>query len=1166
VLGLAPALRTHLVTSAALAALVAGAVVAQAEAISRALPRLVEGDGAALRPLAGALVVVAVVRAVAAWATERSATRALLATRAHVRMQVLDRLEDVRSDHRHQLGPAEATTLTTTAIDALEPWIRAYLPGLTLAVAVPLAAGARILGADVLSAVILALVVPLIPIFMVLVGRATESQQARQWDALARLARRFLDVITGLPTLRLFGRAEAQVERVREVTDRYRQATLGTLRVAFLSALVLELLATLSVAVIAVALGIRLIDGDVTLQAALLVLLLAPECLLPIRRVAAAFHAATAGVDAATEIDAVLAVPRRCAGTAAAPLAGELVATAVTVRDAERGVRLAPTDLHARPGTIVAVTGPSGAGKSTLLDVLRGAIEPDQGTVRVGDVDLGELPLVEQARRVRWVPQRPRALGTTVRASAALGIEEGPAPEPAVDEVLDELGLADLAERSPAAVSGGERRRTGLARALVAARLGEAPVVLADEPTAQLDPVSAERVRAALRATADRGAAVIVATHDPLLVAMADTTVPVGPPARGPEAPDQPDPALGAALAEHRPRPEPKRTLAATSDRPRVTAAPVPDAVPGWGAGRAAGDATLRPAAADRTEEPDAAAALRWVAQIARPRRWRLVGAALLGALTDACTIALAATAAWLIVRAAEQPSFADLAVAAVGVRAFGVGKGVLRYAERLASHDATLRLLADLRAAVVARLARLAPTGLPAHRSGDLMARLVDDIDRLQDLFLRVAGPAAAGLAVALTATFGALLIDPLGAVALLAVVLVVGVVLPLLAHRTARARTRRAAAIRGDLAATVVDLAEGAEELVAAGAAHRWRAEVAAHARRLDDVDRRQGARAALLAGATAAAAPLATVAVALATGPAGPGLAGPAVGVMVLLPLAIVELLAPLSPAGEALARVEASAARVVDLVRRPDPVAEPVAPASLPAGSIDLELRAATIAWPGGAPVVSDADLRVPEGGRVLITGPSGSGKSTLAALLVRFLDPVAGRYEVGGVAAPDIGGEEVRRLVTWVEQDPWFADSTLADNLRIARPAATDEELREVLRVVHLDAWERALPQGLATRLERDASAMSGGERQRLALARALLGGHRAIVLDEPTAHLDAATAHRVRRDLLEAAGEASVVVIAHDLDAADLATAATAHRLLPHPGSAATLEPLAPPA
>lgn len=1098
ILALSGALRTHLLVSVAVAAAVTAAILTQAEAVSRLLPRLIDGDRSAVAPLVGCLLAVGAVRALAAAVTERSGSRALIAARSAVRTRVLDHLGRLRPDARTDLGPARVSALTTTAVDALEPWVRAYLPGLVLAVMVPLAVGLRILQADLVSAAILVVVVPLIPIFMILIGKATEAHAAAQWEALQRLAGRFLDALTGLPTLRLFGRADAQVDRVRAVTERYRQATMRTLRIAFLSALVLEVLATMSVALVAVSLGVRLTGGGVDLRTALLVLLLAPECLLPIRRVSAAFHAAAAGTDAAVDIEDALGLPAAAEGSADLPAIGRLIATSAAVTDPIRGCRLPPTSISVAPGELVALTGASGTGKSTLLDVLRGSLAPDSGTVVVGSVAVSDLPRTTRARAIPWVPQNPDPLGATVAASAAIGHPTGPVTEAAVALALEQVGLAAQARLRPDQVSGGQLRRLALARALVGVHLGSTRFLLLDEPTAQLDDASAAAVVRAIRWAADSGVGVLAATHDLSVAAVADATTTIEPVGTQPDRPGQ----RSAVVTER-----------SGGLRPAVPSSTMPTA--------------LDPSAASPGRS-----GLRWLLRAARPHRRRLIGAQLLGIAAEACTVGLAGTAAWLIVRAAERPSFAALAVAAVAVRAFGLGKGVLRYGERLASHDATIRLLADLRATVVGRLAHLSPTGLGDAGRGDLLSRLVDDIDRLQDLFLRVLGPVVSVVAVAAVAVAITTILSPPAGMALALAVLVVAVALPATAYRTSRVRSTESAVARGDLTGRTVDLAEHIEELAACGGEAEWRARIDDAATRLDRVERSQAWTTAAVSAVAAAAPALGMAAVIAAVGPAGPQLPGPALGVVALLPLAVLELAGQLTIAGDVLARVEAAAARVAALIGRPDPVTEPVEPAELPADRT-LDLDDVSIAWPDAPPQVTGVDLTLPAGARAVISGPSGSGKSTIAAALVRFLAPVHGTYRIGDADTNDLGGDHVRRSVTWCQQDPWFADSTLADNLRIARPAATDADLWAALAVVHLDAWTHRLPDGLQTRLQRDAGAMSGGERQRLALARALLGGQRAIVLDEPTAHLDGPTGVAVLADLLAATLDQGVIVITH---------------------------------
>jgi ATP-binding cassette, subfamily C, bacterial CydC len=537
------------------------------------------------------------------------------------------------------------------------------------------------------------------------------------------------------------------------------------------------------------------------------------------------------------------------------------------------------------------------------------------------------------------------------------------------------------------------------------------------------------------------------------------------------------------------------------------------------------------------------------VLRFGRPVAPRLGLAVLAGTGAAACSIGLAATSAWLISRAAEQPPVFALMLAITAVRAFGIGRGVLRYAERLAAHDAAFRVLGEVRAAVYARLARLAPAGLAELRSGDLLARLVGDVDGLADLWLRVLLPgASAGIAAAgAVLVIGGLL--PVGGLILASSVIVTAVGGPLAAGAVGRRAERTLAPARGALADASLEALRGAPELLALGAAPRALAAVAAVDRRLAAAERRSALGAGvstLVAGLASGAAVWLSLLAGIAAVRAG-SLAGVALAVVVLTPIAVHEVVAPLAPAARLLPGLGSSAGRVTELLDRTEPVREPATPAGIPPGRLGLRARALRLRYPGaGDDALAPLDLDVVPGARLVVTGPSGSGKSTLAAACLRFLDPVGGSLElVGedgtGVDARDLEGDDVRRAVGLCEQDPYIFDATVADNLRLARTGTPDTGLEQVLDQAGLLGWVRSLPAGLETRAGEHGTLLSGGQRQRLALARALLADVRILVLDEPTEHLDERTARTFVADLARVAGDRTVLVLTHrpDLFAAD---------------------------
>ena len=525
------------------------------------------------------------------------------------------------------------------------------------------------------------------------------------------------------------------------------------------------------------------------------------------------------------------------------------------------------------------------------------------------------------------------------------------------------------------------------------------------------------------------------------------------------------------------------------------------------------------------------------VLRLARPAARRLILASLLGAASIAAGIGLLATSGWMISRSAEHPSVAALGLAVVGVRFFALSRGVFRYGERLVGHDAALRSLADLRVRVYQRLERLAPSGLSAFRSGDLLARLVADVDAVQDLLIRVVPPFGIGVIVGVATVALMWWLLPAAGAVLALTLLVAAVVVPWLTHALARRSEARQAVVRGELTALVVDLLQGAPDLTVYGATD-------AQLNRIADADAELGR----VASASARTAGIGSGLIALLAGGAvwgailvgvpavGSGtLAGVQLAVIVLIPLAAFELVNALPAATQSFERVRRSTARVSAVLDAPLPVVDPVVPTPLPAAPHALRVRGLRARYGNeGRWVLDGIDLDLAPGRRLGIVGPSGAGKSTLAHVLVCFV-PYEGSVRLDGVELAGLDGDQVRGVIGLVQQDAHVFDTTLRENLRLARRDATDADLRAVIARVRLQDWVDGLADGFDTAAGVHGTRISGGQRQRLAIARALLADFPILVLDEPGEHLDTATADAVMADLLRATEGRTTLVITHRL-------------------------------
>lgn len=623
-------------------------------------------------------------------------------------------------------------------------------------------------------------------------------------------------------------------------------------------------------------------------------------------------------------------------------------------------------------------------------------------------------------------------------------------------------------------------------------------MLLLDEPTAALDGATEAEVVAAVRRLA-AGRTVLLVVHRPALLAVADRVVRLA----GAETP-------------------------APAEAVRKDASAAPEEVAAvTGSGESATGTTV-----------SGGSVLARVRAMAGARRGRLALALLLGSLALGSAVGLMATSGWLISRASQQPPVLYLMVAVTATRTFGIGRAVFRYAERLVSHDAVLRMLADTRVAVYRRLERLAPAGLRTARRGDLLTRLVADVDALQDYWLRWLLPAGSAVAVSAgSVAFTAWLLPEAGAV-LAAGLLTAGVGVPLVTGAVARRAERRLAPARGVLATRTADLLTGTAELTVAGALPARTAGVRAADSVLTRIASRAATATALGDGLTALVSGLTVTAAALvgAQAVAGGRLGGVTMAVVVLTPLAAFEAVLGLPLAVQYRQRVRRSAERVYEVLDSPEPVREPERPRQAPTSPFPLVLKGLAARHAGqDREALTGVGLTLTRGHRVAVVGPSGSGKTTLAQVLLRFLDADAGSYTLGGVDAYDLEGDDVRRLVGLCAQDAHLFDSSVRENLLLAKKVAGEEELRDALARARLLEWVDGLPDGLDTLVGEHGARLSGGQRQRLALARALLADFPVLVLDEPAEHLDLPTADALTQDLLTATEGRTTLLITHRL-------------------------------
>lgn len=1090
------------------------------------------------------------VRAAAEWALNYFAQRAASGAKSSIRARVVDRVLATGGIDTPE-GTGATAVLISRGLDALDDYYTKTLTSLVSSAVVPVMLVVYVGLHDWVSALVLVLTLPLIPLFMVLIGKTTREDTAAAHRELLRLADHIVELVKGLPVLIGLGRARAQSQALGQLGERYRATTMKTLRSAFLSSFWLELITTISIAVIAVLIGVRLVNGQMGLDVALLALLLAPECYQPLRDVGAAYHQSEDGVASLHDAQRIIDTPEPA--SLVEPEGDSLRVTDLTVSYPGRGTVLDRLNFSVPAGSTTAIMGPSGCGKSTLLGALSGAVADSvvptgyREPMRVSGSISGTGETV-------WVSQSPTFLASSVLNEVALyGFPAQVNHEKDLDAALNLIsqtgpmslsqrgrekylgylrivGLENFADLAPESLSAGQMRRLGIARTLARVdaleKVGQRVTVLVDEPTAHLDAAAATRVHASLATLAATGATLLIVTHDPALAERTDYVLTAQTDAQG-KATSWSQTTGGATgwdlnrlKEEVMEKPLDEQLL----QTPRVGTNPQPV----------------------RYSVPQT---LRYLGKLTGLKPRHALLPVLCSVLAATFAIALTALSGWLIVRAAEQPAMMYLLVAVTGVRFFGLGRAALRYLERLRTHDAVLRATNNLRLNAWNSAGRTVLSIRSLLRGDKILDRLVGDIDELRDRLPRVILPVASHLVVMILALVVTAFAAPRAIIPVAAGVLLSTFVIPALVRYT----DHRADAIARESTSEMLRLGVGAldsaRDLHANGLADLTATAFAHHDERNVE-SQLAGARATgfgnALTTVTWWAVALATIALNWTAVRHGE-LTAPSVAVVVLMCTALFETSAAHIQAVRGWPALAELVARMAPLVRTSEDAREEAPEraalhrAEL-APPITLRLEDVATRWPGmKEPVFTGLNASVSSGTWLGITGPSGSGKTTALATLLGFLPAEQGHISVNGHR---LSAEELRGYAAWCPQSSYIFESSIANNLAIAadaehRPSA--EQMMHVLDRVGLGDFVRSLPRGLDTPVGAGGSFVSGGQRQRIAIARTLLTESTLLLMDEPTAHLDAPAARdliaEVARGTKSARGDGeqrpAVVLVSH---------------------------------